>query len=191
MCKCHGGASRALHGVHFDRPVTVILVLILMFWCLNCNAPSRIRNCRLYLRPQSLLTVITYDLQLFKKVIKLFPISIITAIALLLDHHLTCDLAKTGTCLQCGGSTCIHIIILSKIAHQMWCNHPLSQKNRRTERTARMGVLGDREVGRGGKNLKKEGQAIQGVFIKQGANREYFEILEIFLSMKKETIKNQ
>ena len=100
--------------VHFGRQVIVMLVLILMFWCLNGNASSRIRSCRLYLRPntnlrsggylrkyanQSLLTVITYDLQLFKKVIKHFPTSIITVIALLLDHHLTCDLAKAVTCL--------------------------------------------------------------------------------------------
>ena len=89
--------------VHFGRQVIVLLVLIL-FWCLNSNASSRIRSCRLYLRPntnlrsggylrkyanQSLLTVITYDLQLFKKVIKLFPTSIITVIALLSNHYLT------------------------------------------------------------------------------------------------------
>ena len=89
---------------HFDRQVIVMLVLILIFWCLKDNVPSLIRNCRFCLRPntnlwpvghlrkytnQSLLTVITYDLQLFKKVIKLFPTSIITVIALLSNHCLT------------------------------------------------------------------------------------------------------
>ena len=94
----------SITSVHFDRQVIVMLVLILIFWCLKGNVPSLIRNCRFYLRPntnlwpvghlrkyanQSLLTVITYDLQLLKKVIKLFPTSIITVIALLSNHYLT------------------------------------------------------------------------------------------------------
>ena len=147
-----------------------MLVLILMFWSLIGNAPLLVRNCRLYLRPntnlrsggylrkyanQSLLTVITYDLQLFKKLMKLFPTSIITVIALLPDHHLTfLQSPKSSDPSVVWLDICI---ILSKIAHQMWCDHPFSQENRTTERTAGMGVLGDREVGEGGQNLKKEG----------------------------------
>ena len=48
------------------------------------------------------------------------------------------------------------ILSSSKIAHQMCCDHPFSQRNRTTERTVGVGVGGDREVG-GGQNLKKSG----------------------------------
>ena len=49
-------------------------------------------------------------------------------------------------------------ILLSKIAHQMWCDQPFSQRNMTTERTGEVGVGGDREVGdkilkRGGSNI--------------------------------------
>ena len=36
----------------------------------------------------------------------------------------------------------------------MWCNHPFSQRNMKTERTVEMRVGGDRDVG-GGQNLEK------------------------------------
>ena len=59
--------------------------------------------------------------------------------------------------LRYQGSTCLDpLLSLSKIAHQMWHDHPLSQRNRTTERTVGVGVGGDREVG-GGQNLKKSG----------------------------------
>ena len=38
------------------------------------------------------------------------------------------------------------ILSLSKIAHQMCCDHPFSQRNRKTERTVGVGVGGDKEV---------------------------------------------
>ena len=42
------------------------------------------------------------------------------------------------------------ILSLSKIAHQMWCDHPFSQRNMTTEKTVGTGAGGDREVGVGG-----------------------------------------
>ena len=42
------------------------------------------------------------------------------------------------------------ILSLSKIAHQMWCDHPFSQRNMTTEKTVGAGAGGDREVGVGG-----------------------------------------
>ena len=86
---------------------------------------------------------------------KLFPTSIITVITLLPDHHLIfLQSRKSSDPSAVWLDMCI---ILSKIAHQMWRDHPSSQRNRTTERTAGTGVLGDREVGEGWKNLKKEG----------------------------------
>ena len=86
---------------------------------------------------------------------KLFPTSIITAIALLPDHHLTfLQSPKSSDSSVVWLDMCI---ILSKIAHQMWCDHPFSQRNRTTERTAGMGVLGDREVGEGWTKFEKGG----------------------------------
>ena len=74
---------------------------------------------------------------------------------------------------QC--STCVHpLLSLSKIAHQMWRNHPFSHRNRTMERTVGVGVGGDREVGWGnggvcGKNLKKGGgRQYRGIFMKYG-----------------------
>ena len=56
----------------------------------------------------------------------------------------------------------------------MWCDHPSSQKNRTTERTARTGVLGDREVGEGWKKFEKGGLSNiggrGGVLIKKGVS---------------------
>ena len=53
---------------------------------------------------------------------------------------------------------CRSILTLSKIAHQMCCDHPFSQRSRITEKTVGVGVGGDREVGWGrgvGQKLKK------------------------------------
>ena len=60
---------------------------------------------------------------------------------------------------------------LSKIAHQMWRDHPFSQRNMATERTVGVGVGGDREVGemvgRCTKFEKRDrGRQYRGVFIK-------------------------
>ena len=41
---------------------------------------------------------------------------------------------------------CISIISLSKIAHQMWHNHPFSQRNKRTEKPVVVGVGGNLTV---------------------------------------------
>ena len=52
------------------------------------------------------------------------------------------------------------ILSLSKIAHQMWHDHPFSQRNRTTERSVGLQVGGDREMGGGegvGQNLEKGG----------------------------------
>ena len=40
-------------------------------------------------------------------------------------------------------------ISLSKIAHQVWRDHPFSQRNKTTERAVRDGVRGNREEGWG------------------------------------------
>ena len=52
---------------------------------------------------------------------------------------------------------CRSILTLSKIAHQMCCDHLFSQRSRITEKTVGVGVGGDREVGWGwvGQKLKK------------------------------------
>ena len=41
------------------------------------------------------------------------------------------------------------ILSLSRIARQMWHDHPFSQRNMATEKTMGTGVAGDREVGLG------------------------------------------
>ena len=69
---------------------------------------------------------------------------------------------------------CRSILSLSKIAHQMWRDHPFGQRNMTTERTMGVGVGGDREVRGGGgrgvaQNLKKGigiGNTEERVFIK-------------------------
>ena len=54
------------------------------------------------------------------------------------------------------------VLSLHKIAHQMWCDYPFSQRKRTAERTVGVRVEGDRVVGGGGgeggvgQNLKKE-----------------------------------
>ena len=52
----------------------------------------------------------------------------------------------------------LHILSLSKIAHQMWHDHPFSQRNMTTERTVEVGLeMTERLGGRDGQNLKKGG----------------------------------
>ena len=50
---------------------------------------------------------------------------------------------------------CRSIKPLSKIIHQVWCNHPFSQRNKQ-KKVVRVEVGGDREGGVG-QNLKKGG----------------------------------
>ena len=57
------------------------------------------------------------------------------------------------------------ILSLGKIAHQMWRDHPFSQRNRTTERTVGVGLGGDRKVG--GRGWTK--------FEKGGGSRQYRE----------------
>ena len=77
-------------------------------------------------------------------------------------HHVS-DLSKLDTLLhkthmkvflapRYQGSTW-RGLSLSKIAHQIWHNHPFSQRNNTTERAVWFGVGGDRE-GEAGKNFK-------------------------------------
>ena len=50
--------------------------------------------------------------------------------------------------LRYQGLTCVDpLLSLSKIAHQMWRDHPFSQRNITTEGAVGVGVGGDREVG--------------------------------------------
>ena len=55
--------------------------------------------------------------------------------------HIKAPLALRYQGLTCGS------IILSKIAHQLWCNHPFGQRNKATERAVRVGVGGNRGGG--------------------------------------------
>ena len=70
---------------------------------------------------------------------------------------------------------CISILSLSKIARQMWCDHPFSQRNMTTERMMEVRVGGDKEVGEGarggGKSWKMEGGVgnIGSVWVKRTA----------------------
>ena len=53
---------------------------------------------------------------------------------------------------------CRSILSLQKIAHEMWHDSQFSQRNRPTERTVGVGIVGDREVrgvGGRGQNLEK------------------------------------
>ena len=64
---------------------------------------------------------------------------------------------------------CTSLTSLSKIAHQLWRDHPFSQRNKTKELVLGVGVGNDREVvvvvvvvvvvgvGGGGQNLKKNG----------------------------------
>ena len=51
---------------------------------------------------------------------------------------------------------CRSIISLSKIAHQMWQDHPFGQRSKTTERAMGLGVGGKTGGGGVGQNLKKE-----------------------------------
>ena len=60
--------------------------------------------------------------------------------------------------LRYQGLTCADkLLSLSKIAHQMWRDHPFSQRNWATERKLGVGVVVNWGVGggRSGKNVKK------------------------------------
>ena len=67
---------------------------------------------------------------------------------------------------------CRSKLSLRKIAHQMWCDHPFSQRSRSTGKTVGVGVEGDRKLGVVvvvDKNWKKGGGVVAntgGVFIK-------------------------
>ena len=52
---------------------------------------------------------------------------------------------------------CIFMILLNKMAHQMWHDCTFNQRNKTTERAVREGVGGDRGERGAGQNLKKEG----------------------------------
>ena len=52
------------------------------------------------------------------------------------------------------------MISLSKIAHQMWCNDQVGERNKTTERAVWVGVGGNR--GGGGQNLKRGDKQCRG-----------------------------
>ena len=54
------------------------------------------------------------------------------------------------------------ILSLSKTAHQMWCDHPFSQRIMTTEKTVEAAVGGDRKVGVGGGGWTKFGKGVRG-----------------------------
>ena len=49
------------------------------------------------------------------------------------------------------------ILSLSKIAHQMWHDHPFNQRNMTSERAAGLGVGGDPDMGARGPKFEKWG----------------------------------
>ena len=53
---------------------------------------------------------------------------------------------------------CRSISSTSKIAHQMWHDHPFSQRNRTTEKPVGVGVGDDREVGGGWTKFENRGR---------------------------------
>ena len=59
---------------------------------------------------------------------------------------------------------CSSIISLSKIVYQIWHDHPISQRNKTTERTVGVGVGSDRDIGTGGawRKFEKRGGGGQG-----------------------------
>ena len=66
---------------------------------------------------------------------------------------------------------CRSMLSFRKIAHQMWHDHPFSQRNRTTERTVGVEVGGDREVGVTGWTKFEKGSGskhYRGVFMKRG-----------------------
>ena len=58
---------------------------------------------------------------------------------------------------------CRSILSLSKIAHQIWHDQPLSQRNRTTGRTVAVEVGGDKEVGRGGWTKSEKGEGVSNI----------------------------
>ena len=49
------------------------------------------------------------------------------------------------------------ILSLSKIAHQMWHDHPFNQRNMTSERAVGLGVGGDPDMGARGPKFEKWG----------------------------------
>ena len=49
------------------------------------------------------------------------------------------------------------ILSLSKIAHQMWHDHPFNQRNMTSERAPGLGVGGDPDMGARGPKFEKGG----------------------------------
>ena len=86
--------------------------------------------------------------------------------------HITCQLSKLIVCTHkiCikvpRFDMCTSMISLSKIAHQMWREHPFSQRNMTTEWAVGVGVGGNRELGGEGlgKIWKKGVGNIGGIF---------------------------
>ena len=62
---------------------------------------------------------------------------------------------------------CISMISSSKIAHQMWRDHPFSQRKKKTKWVVGVGFGFDREGGLD-KIWKREGGQYRGVFMKKG-----------------------
>ena len=78
-----------------------------------------------------------------------------------MSHGFTWMLVHIGNC-ACKRTDIQHswLILLSKVAHQMWCNHLFSHRNKTTERVVGLWVGGNREGGVG-QNLKKWGRGRQ------------------------------
>ena len=66
------------------------------------------------------------------------------------------DLSELDTLLY---KTHIKVLKLDmcRVTYQIWCDHPLSQRNKTIERAVGIGVGGDRDRGEGEQNLKKRG----------------------------------
>ena len=71
----------------------------------------------------------------------------------------------------------------------MWCNHPFSQRNMKTERTVEMRVGGDREVG-GGQNLEKGAGRVGRQYRRGGGGLPKIRGLTPLCQLFKETLKN-
>ena len=66
---------------------------------------------------------------------------------------------SSGTKLPRLDMSCRFILSLSKIAHQMWRDHPIQPKEQTTERAVGVVVAADREVeGWGWTKFEKEGE---------------------------------
>ena len=74
-----------------------------------------------------------------------------------MSHGFTWMLVRIGNC-ACKRTGIHHSwLILSKVAHQMWCNHLFSHRNKTTERVVGLWVGGNRE-GRGWTKFEKVGK---------------------------------